>query len=143
MEAGYLVMKAGSRWNGKVSPALAAKLQRERFTTLPDCLLGGAGIPAWISALFLSSYCKASRDKCILIVLCGKSKPSLALVPEDMLLVVVTQVSIARNHSSSAAKRFAWSESQTSGSSEGDNCLQVRGRKQERRPGEGNQASER
>lgn len=83
------------------------------------------------------------RQKCILIVLCGKSKPSLALVPEDMLLVVVTQVSIARNHSSSAAKRFAWSESQTSGSSEGDNCLQVRGRKQERRPGEGNQASER
>lgn len=63
MEAGYLVMKAGSRWNGKVSPALAAKLRRERFTTLPDCLLGGAGVPAWISALSYPLIAKQAERK--------------------------------------------------------------------------------
>lgn len=55
--------------------------------------------------------------KCALIVSCSKSKPNLAPVPEDTLLVV-TQVSISQNRSSSAAKSFAWSESQTLGSRE-------------------------
>lgn len=63
METGYLVVKAGSRWNGKVSPALAAKPRRERFTTLPDCLLGGAGIPAWISVLSYPLIAKQAGRK--------------------------------------------------------------------------------
>lgn len=51
MESEYLVEKAGSRWSGKVSPPLVAEPQRARFTTSPDCLLGGAAVPGCIPAL--------------------------------------------------------------------------------------------
>lgn len=51
MESEYLVEKAGSRWNGKVSPPLVAEPRRARFTTSPDCLLGGAAVPSCIPTL--------------------------------------------------------------------------------------------
>lgn len=80
------------------------------------CWAVRASQPRSPQCLILSLQSKQG-GKCALIVSCSKSKPNLAPVPEDMLLVV-TQVSNSQNRSSSAAKRFAGSESQTSGSGE-------------------------
>lgn len=124
MESGYLVEKAGSRWNGKVSPPLVAEPRQARFTTSPDCLLGGgAAIPGCIPMFssLLAPKQAGSRGGCV------EKRFNCSVQQEQTRFrsgarshaaggdAVLHLAACLQSGSQSREERFAWSASPASG----------------------------